>query len=208
MGIYVFGLGTLSQVLTEDERRRDSSRDFGKDVIPRMVAGGMRVFGYRFMGYWVDVGTIDAYWRTHMDLLDDPPPFDLNDRSWVIHTRSEERPPVRILEGAVVRDSMITDGCVIAPGAVVEKSVLSPGVTIGEKAVVRESIVLTDTLVGAGAKVERAVIDKAVQVGRSARIGEIGKGQPAITTIGKNARVAERAVVPRGGVVEAETLFS
>ena len=112
MGIYVFGRAMLSQVLEEDSRRRDSSHDFGKDIIPRMVTGGLRVFAYPFQGYWVDVGTVEAYWQTQMDLLKTPPPVDLNDRAWIVHTRSEERPPVLILNGAIVKDSMITDGCV------------------------------------------------------------------------------------------------
>ncbi len=89
-----------------------------------MVADEMKVYAYPFEGYWVDVGTIEAYWRTQMELLTDPPPLDLNDRSWIIHTQSEERPPVSIREGAEVRDSMITDGCVIGPGARIEHSVL------------------------------------------------------------------------------------
>ena len=96
-----------------------------------MVSGGMRVFAYPFQGYWVDVGTVEAYWQTQMDLLKTPPPVDLNDRAWIVHTRSEERPPVSIMNGAIVRDSMITDGCVISAGARVEKSILSPGVFVG-----------------------------------------------------------------------------
>ncbi len=129
----------LSQVLTEDAKRSHSSHDFGKDIIPRMVTGGLRVFAYPFQGYWVDVGTVEAYWQTQMDLLKAPPPVDLNDRAWIIHTRSEERPPVSIIDGAVVKDSMITDGCIVSAGARVEKSILSPGVYVGPNAVIRES---------------------------------------------------------------------
>jgi len=112
MGIYVFGLKTLAQMLTDDAKRRDSSHDFGKDILPRMVGGGMRVFAYPFQGYWVDVGTVDAYWQTHMDLLKHPPPFDLNDRTWVVHTQSEERPPVTIQAPS---DDQSTVPCSAAP---------------------------------------------------------------------------------------------
>ena len=209
MGIYVFGRKTLSQVLQEDTRRRDSSHDFGKDVIPRMVAGGQRVFAYPFEGYWVDVGTIDAYWESQMDLLEDPPPLDLNDRSWIIHTRSEERPPVVTREGSTIVDSMVTDGCVISPGARIENSILSPGVYIGARAVVRESVVLTDTRIEAGARVERAVIDKAVRIGKNARVGHIDKSAEdglGITTVGKNAVIRDKVVVPRGAVVDADSI--
>ncbi len=206
MGIYVFSLAMLSQMLIEDSKRRDSSHDFGKDIIPRMVTGGLRVFAYPFQGYWVDVGTVEAYWQTQMDLLKDPPPLDLNDRSWIIHTRSEERPPVVTREGAIIKDSMITDGCVISPGARVEKSVLSPGVFVGPQSVVRESVVLTDSWIGPGARVERAVIDKTVRIGRGARVGRLPKAteSPRVTTVGKNAHIPDRVTVPPGAVIDAD----
>ena len=206
MGIYVFDLKTLADTLTEDAKRRDSSHDFGKDIIPRMVSGGMRVFAYPFENYWVDVGTVEAYWQTHMDLLKHPPRLDLNDRTWVVHTQSEERPPVTIQEGAVVKDSMITDGCVISPGARIERSVLSPGVWIGRNAVVRESVVLTDSVIEEGARVDRAILDKAVRIGRRARVGQRSKpGEgPGITTIGKNAQIPDRITVKRGAVIDAD----
>jgi len=210
MGVYVFSRRALAQMLTEDARRRESSHDFGKDVIPRMVQGGLRVFAYPFQGYWVDVGTIEAYWLTQMDLLKHPPALDLNDRSWIVHTMSEERPPVRIQEGAVVKDSMITDGCVIEAGARVEKSVLSPGVSVGPRAVIRHSVILTDSVIEAGARIERSVIDKIVRVGRNARVGQAPRNSksPAegsgITTVGKNAQIPAGIRIPRGSVVAAD----
>ncbi len=207
MGIYVFPLSVLSQVLLEDSRRRDSSHDFGKDILPRMVANNMKVHAYPFEDYWVDVGTIEAYWQSQMDLLKAPPPLDLNDRSWVIHTRSEERPPVSIREGAEIKDSMITDGCVIGEGARVERSVLSPGVVVGPRAVIRESVILTDASIAAGARVERAILDKFVHVGKGARVGQLGRTTDSvgITTVGKNAHIPERMTVPRGAVVDADS---
>jgi glucose-1-phosphate adenylyltransferase len=206
MGIYVFNQSILSQMLVEDSKKRDSSHDFGKDIIPRMVTGGSRVFAYPFTGYWVDVGTIEAYWRTHMDLLTSPAPIDLNDRSWIIHTRSEERPPVMIHEGAIIRDSLITDGCVIMPGARIEKSILSPGVVVSSKAVVRQSIILTGTTIEPGARIERAIVDKGVHVGRGARIGRMPKADEklGITTVGKNAHIPDRTVIAPGAVVDAD----
>jgi glucose-1-phosphate adenylyltransferase len=209
MGIYVFGRQMLSQVLEEDSRRRDSSHDFGKDIIPRMVTGGMRVFAYPFQGYWVDVGTVEAYWQTQMDLLKTPPPVDLNDRAWIVHTRSEERPPVLIQKGATVKDSLITDGCVVSAGARVEKSILSPGVFVGPDAVIRESVILTDTFVDAGARIERAIVDKGVRIGRKARVGKSAKGEKpteghGITTIGKNAEIPDGVTVKRGTVIHTD----
>ena len=210
MGVYVFSRRMLAQMLTDDAKRRDSTHDFGKDIIPRMVGSGLRVYAYPFQGYWVDVGTIEAYWQTQMDLLKHPPALDLNDRSWIVHTKSEERPPVRIQEGAVVKDSMITDGCVIAASARVEKSVLSPGVSVGQGAVIRSSVILTDTIIEAGARIERAVIDKIVRIGRNSRVGQsprdgrgLGDG-PDITTVGKNAQIPAGIRIARGAVVAAD----
>jgi glucose-1-phosphate adenylyltransferase len=143
-----------------------------------------------------------------MDLLKSPPPVDLNDRAWIIHTRSEERPPVSIQNGAIVKDSMITDGCIISAGARVEKSILSAGVYVGPDAVVRDSVILTDSWVDAGARVERAIVDKSVKIGRKARIGS-ARGEKAadglgVTTIGKNAEIPDGARVRRGSVVHTD----
>jgi len=209
MGIYVFGRSMLSQVLTEDSKRRDSSHDFGKDIIPRMVTGGLRCFAYPFQGYWVDVGTVEAYWQTQMDLLKAPPPLDLNDRAWIVHTRSEERPPVSIAAGAQIKDSMITDGCVISSGARVEKSILSAGVYVGPDAVIRESVILTDSWIEAGARVTRAIVDKSVRIGRRARVGKVAAGEKrtdglGITTIGKNAELPDGVTVKRGTVIHTD----
>jgi glucose-1-phosphate adenylyltransferase len=180
----------LEEMLKEDQNLKGSSHDFGKDIIPSMISKGMKVFAYPYGGYWIDVGTVDAYWEAHMDLLQTPPSMNLNDRTWVIHTRSEERPPVHIHSGATVRDSLITDGAVIAAGAVVERSILSPGVYVGPNAVVRESIVLTDSYIEAGAVVERCILDKIVVVGHNARVGSIqDMGDLGITSIGKNTHI-------------------
>jgi glucose-1-phosphate adenylyltransferase len=203
MGIYVFTLGVLDKLLWEDARRADSNHDFGKNIIPRMVQSGMRVFAYPYAGYWVDVGTVDSYWQAHMDLLSYPPKFNLNDRDWIMHTRSEERPPVFIEKGASVMNSLVADGSVVARGAVVEHSVLSPGVYVGPEAVVRDSVIFSGTSIEAGAKVERAIIDKEVSIGHNAQVGRLVAGAPdlGLTTIGKKAHVPTSQSVGRGAVI-------
>jgi len=202
MGVYVFNIETLDKALWEDHQRPDSSHDFGKDILPRLINKGERVFGYPYSGYWVDVGTVDSYWQAHMDLLAENPSIDLNDRSWIIHTRTEERPPVRFARGAEVIDSLITDGCIIASGARVERSVLSPGVRINSRAVVKESIILTDTVVESDAVVEQAIIDKRVRVGEGSRVGAIKPGkEPVITTIGKNSIIPPHMTILPGAVI-------
>jgi glucose-1-phosphate adenylyltransferase len=209
MGVYIFSLKTLDQMLWEDREKTGSTHDFGKDIIPRMVANQARVYAFPFTGYWVDVGTLESYWKAHMDLLTVPPPINLNDRSWIIHTRTEERPPVWISSGAVIKDSMITDGCFIADGALIERSVLSPGVRVESGAVIRESVLLTDTVIESGAVVERSIVDKRAQICRNARIGEIRHVEPPlISMIGKNSLVPEGHVVEASAVIATDVVAS
>jgi len=207
MGVYVFGFKALDQALREDRDKTGSSHDFGKDILPRMVQNQARVFAFPFSGYWVDVGTVESYWQAHMDLLYDNPPIDLNDRTWIIHTRTEERPPIWISAGAVVVDSMITDGCVIAPGARIERSVLGPGVRVHAGATVRESVLLTDTLVEEEAVIERAVIDKRAVIGHSARVGRSHPDEkPNIAMIGKNSYVPPGYTIEPGAVIATDVV--
>lgn len=209
MGVYLFNLKVLDQVLWEDRSRRETSHDFGKDILPRMVAEGARVFAFPYSGYWVDVGTVESYWRAHMDLLNQPPPLDLNDRSWIIHTRTEERPPVWIASGAEVHDSMITDGCVISPGARVEQSVLSPGVRVHPGAVVRQSVVLTGAEILDGAVVERAIIDKQVRIEGDAVVGSVETGEEIrICMVGKNSHLPRGIKVEPGAVIATDVVPS
>jgi len=209
MGIYLFNTEILSQVLQADAANPDSKHDFGKDIVPRLIESH-RVFAYPFSGYWVDVGTIQSYWEAHMDLLSDHPPLDLNDRGWIIHTRSEERPPVNIRTGAVVLHSLITDGCLIE--GTVEYSVLSPGVRVERGAVVRYSIVMTDAVIRAGAMVDRSIVDKQVEIGPGAQVGygmdytpsRVTDLSSGITLIGKNAVVPANLRIGRNCIIASD----
>ena len=202
MGVYVFNYSVLEELLEEDAQNPDSQKDFGKDIVPKMIDQGMNVFAYPYGGYWIDVGTVDAYWEAHMDLLSSPPSMNMADRTWIIHTRSEERPPVRISKNTTVNDSLITDGSVIAEDAIVERSVLSPGVYVGPGAVVRESIIFNDAYIEAGAVVERCVVDKIAVIGHKARVGRISEvGDLGITSIGKNTHI------PAGYTVENSVIL-
>jgi glucose-1-phosphate adenylyltransferase len=209
MGVYLFNIELLDKILWKDRTENDSSHDFGKDILPRLIAEGSRVYAFPYSGYWVDVGTVNSYWKAHMDLLAEPAPIDLNDRSWVIHTRTEERPPVRISSGARVSDSMISDGCVLSTDAIVECSVLSPGVRVMPGAIVRESVILAEAVIQAGAKVERSIIDKRVNIGENAVVGGIDlSGDLAITMIGKNSQLPEKLIVEAGAVIATDVIPS
>ena len=195
MGVYVFAKRALHRWLAE------SRPDFGSDVIPAMLAGEARVYGYRFDGYWQDVGTIQSYWEANMALLDDRPDLDLYDKEWLIHTRSEERAPARIAATAQVHRSLISHGCLIE--GTVLNSVLSPGVVVGVGAVVRDSIVMFDSVIRSGAVIDRAILDKEVVVGPGAIVGEgtqldrSNRLTPTHLNTGITI-VGKRAVIPRG----------
>ena len=205
MGVYVFDYQVLERVLLEDQADPNSDHDFGKDILPKMVADHMNIFAYPYGGYWIDVGTIDAYWEAHMDLLSSPPSLNLNDRTWVIHTRSEERPPVRIGADTRIIDSMITDGSVIGAGAVIERSILSPGVFVGPGAVIRESVILNDAYIEAGARIDRALVDKIAVIGKNAKVGAWqDMGDLKITSVGKNSRVPPEYTIGAGSIVGAD----
>ena len=195
MGVYVFSKKALRRWLGEERI------DFGRHIIPAMLDAGARVFGYRYEGYWQDVGTIQSYWEANMALLQDNAELDLYDKDWVIHTKSEERAPAKVGPTAQVHRSLISHGCMI--NGTVVNSVLSPGVRVDVGAVVRDLIVMFDCIIRAGAVVDRAILDKEVVVGQGAIVGdgpdldtpnrqEPGRLNSGITVVGK------RAIIPRG----------
>lgn len=209
MGVYLFNAQVLDQVLWQDHNRKESSHDFGKDIIPRMIMENYHVYGFPYSGYWVDVGTTLSYWQAHMDLLKKTPSIDLNNRSWVIHTRTEERPPVFFASGAQAQNSMISDGCVLCEGAWVINSVLSPGVTVQAGARVENSILLTDTVVGEKSVVMDTITDKRVKIGKNCQIGALGtQGKEQITTFGKNAILPDGLIVLPSAVIDTEVIPS
>lgn len=214
MGIYVFNRDVLQRRIEEDATIPGSHRDFGRDIVPHMVTDQDRVFAYPFQGYWMDVGTIQSYWETNMGLLNDPPDFDLYDTEWLIHTRSEERPPARITMQAQLRQCMISHGCII--NGRVEHSVLSPGVFVAEDAVVRDSILFPDTIVGPGSVIDHAIVDKNVVIGADVKLGHGDDMRPnrtqpkilttGITVVGKGARVPSRVTIGRNCLVQSDVL--
>lgn len=205
MGVYLFNAKTLNQALWEDYQDAFSSHDFGKDIIPQLVKE-VRVFAYPFTSYWVDVGTVRSYWQAHMDILKQPAPMDLYERSWVIHTRSEERPPSMIHPSAQIENSMVCDGCIIEPGAVVRNSILSPGVRVRKDSQVDESILLTDVNIRSGSTVQQSILDKRVQIGKNSIIGSLNPTEPIITMIGKNSSMPEGVTVEAGAQIGADVI--
>lgn len=210
MGIYVFNANTLERRLSEG--RPDKPRnDFGKDIIPAMIAANDSVFAYRFEGYWVDVGTIDSYWATSLELLGPSPALNLYSDKWPILTKSEERPPVKVGPQAKIVNSMVSNGCVVR--GLVVNSVLSPGVYISPGAVVQDSVVMNDTWIGPGARLDRVVLDKKVVVGAGAVVGVGNPETPneqmpdrlfaGITVVGKHAYIPDGAQIGRNVLINS-----
>jgi glucose-1-phosphate adenylyltransferase len=210
MGIYIFSTHKLEQRLSEGSKESPRT-DFGKDVIPAMIQAGDSVYAYRFEGYWVDVGTIDSYWATSLELVQPSPKLDLYTDRWPIHTRSEERPAAKFGPQSKVVGSMVSNGCVIR--GTVSNSVLSPGVYVSPSAVIKDSVIMNDTWVGPGAHLDKVVIDKQVMIGAGAVLGEGDESVPnaqmpdklfaGISVVGKGAYIPDRAKIGRNVLINS-----
>ncbi len=162
MGIYIFKRDILENYLVLDQKNPHSSKDFGKDIIPRMVADGKRLFAYVFDGYWRDVGTVHSYYEAHMDLIKGEAPIDFKNGHWPLLSKSKVYPPQYISEKARVVNSIISEGSVIAGD--VTGSVLSPNVTVHEQAIINNSIILKNVTIGKQARINRAIIYENVTI--------------------------------------------
>ena len=199
MGIYVFSWDVVRQYLIDDEANPDSTRDFGKDVIPAMLGANEPMYAYRFEGYWRDVGTIDSLWEANMDMLDGDSGLDMDDNSWKIYSRNPNLPAARIAAGSVLDECMVAEGCDIS--GEIRHSVLFQGVTVGEGAKVIDSVVMAGAKIGAGAVVERAVVAEDAQVGAGAKVGE---PDAALCVLGSGCNIPEGSTVAPGESVEPD----
>ncbi len=200
MGVYCFNREALIETLQEDASLGEaSSHDFGKDIVPR-IFGNKRVFGYQYLDYWRDVGTIEAYWQANMDLIERRPPLNLANPEAPLRTSRVSQAPSRFGARAAPSEALISPGAQIE-GAV-ERSVISPGAVVEEGALVRDSIVCHDSVIRSGAVVDRAILDKEVEVGREATVGMgdaavVNEERPDIVNCGVSI-VGKRAVIPPG----------
>ena len=194
MGIYVFSYDKLRKYLIEDEETEGSSHDFGKDILPKMLDDGLRMFAYE----WKDVGTIDSLWEANMDLLDPNVPLDLSDETWKIYSRNPVVPPQYIAEGASVQNSLIADGCDIR--GTIDFSVLFSNVVVKPGAVVQDSIIMPGCVIEEGAVVQYAIVSENTVVGKNAVIGARpedieDKEKWGIAVIGDNLKIGAGATV-------------
>ena len=201
MGVYIFTFSQLKKYLTEDNADPNSKNDFGKNIIPKMLSDGKRLYAYAFEGYWKDVGTISSLWEAHMDLLKNPPEVDLNDRRWPVYAKSPIMPPHYIGPEGRVENSMITEGCEIYGS--VSGSVLSAGVIVEEGAVVEDSAVMPGCVIKKGARVKRAIIAEQTVIGEGCQVGE---DEGDIALVGQDTRLPAGYKVPAGAQVNNETI--
>ena len=204
MGIYIFNAQKLFQYLEADDKNPNSSKDFGKDVLPAMLNAGEKMYSYQFEGYWKDVGTIASLWEANMDLLGENPEFDVSDKAWKIHSRNPLAPPEHIGKNGVVKNAMVALGCEI--DGIVENSILGSNVIVEKGAVVKDAVVLANSVIKSGATVSYSIIDENVTVGKNAKIGVEKNPASEIVVLGRDLTVGDGITVSEGQKHEKDIL--
>ena len=212
MGIYIFTWDRLREALIEDNSIHPDS-DFGKHIIPKMLEEGQPMYAWRFQGYWKDVGTIQSYWESNMDLIRTLPEFNLYEDFWKIYTNSDHQPPQYTAAGAKAEETLLSDGCEVY--GEVYRSILGPGVIIEKGAVVRDSIIMAGTVVGENSLIDKCVIDEKCKIGKNVQMG-VGEDVPneqkpaiyntGITVLGMNSVVPNDVVLGKNCVVSGVTV--
>ncbi|MGN1059501.1 MAG: glucose-1-phosphate adenylyltransferase [Clostridia bacterium] len=189
MGVYVFSWEVLKKYLTEDEKAEKSAHDFGKNVIPAMLADGRRLFAWSFSGYWKDVGTTESLWEANMDMLNPACGLYSDDNDLRVYARNYDSPPTFVAEGAVLSDSIVTKGCYI--GGRVASSVISSDCLIEEGAVVTDSVLLPGVTVQRGASVQYAIVGQNAVIESGAVVGLAPENgvRPEITVVPEKKKI-------------------
>ncbi|MDF2961855.1 MAG: glucose-phosphate adenylyltransferase [Paenibacillus sp.] len=186
MGIYIFNWKVLKEYLTKDEGNPNSSKDFGKDIIPLMLRENKKMMAYPFQGYWKDVGTIESLWEANMDLLENEPDFNLNDREWRIYSVNPCQPGQYIAPTAQIRRSLVNEGCAVF--GEVEHSVLFYGVQVGEGSYIKDSVIMPNVRIGNNVKIYKSIIGEGSVIEDGCVIGE--PEQQNIILIGGNENIS------------------
>lgn len=193
MGIYVFNWKFLKRYLEEDAKDGVSSHDFGKNIIPKMLSAGAKLFSYAFDGYWKDVGTISSLWEANMDLLKDEPELNLHDPSWRVYSVNGTMPPHYIASTGKVTSSLISPGSIIY--GEVENSVIFPGVKIAKGAKVSNSVIMPCSTIGENSYVNKAVIGQNCEICSDAKVKAeddsimvVPEGEVVLSEAGKESK--------------------
>lgn len=211
MGIYIFTWSKLREALINDNKIHPDS-DFGKHIIPSMLDKGMTLYAHRFRDYWKDVGTIESYWAANMELIKTLPEFNLYEDFWKIYTNSEHQPPQYTGENAIVKTSLLSEGCEVY--GTVTSSVISANVIIEEGAIVKDSIIMENCVIGKNTVIDRCIIDQNTVIGSNVVMGS-GENIPnedkpkiyntGITVIGSDSSVPDNVVIGKNCVVSGKT---
>ena len=202
MGIYVFNWNVLREALISDEEDETSSNDFGKNIIPKLLNAGHKMMAYTFDGYWKDVGTIDSLWEANMELLGKEPEFNIRgDERTRIYARNSALPSSFIDEDAKIYNSFVAEGCEVY--GTVRHSVISIGCTIGEGALVEDSVVMPGVVIESGAIVRHAILGENSKVCRNAVVGGAygPNDKKKISVTSKGAVVQENTVLAPGDMI-------
>ena len=204
MGIYIFNWDILKKYLTEDEADPNSSNDFGNNIIPNLLRDGRRMYSYHFSGYWKDVGTISSLWEANMEVLDpENSGINLFDEDWKIFSRNSGMTGHKISKGAVVEDSMITDGCRV--DGTVKHSVLFAGVKVEKGAIIEDAVVMGGSVVKAGAVVKHCIVAENVTIGENAVVGAMPTADSAgVATLGPGVTVGDGAKIGPNAMVSSD----
>lgn len=212
MGIYIFNWPILKQKLIEDKKRGIIDSDFGKHIIPRMLKENYNMTAYHFKGYWKDVGTIESYWEAQMELTYPLPEFNLYDEAWKIYTKESNLPPQYLGKEALIRTSIVPDGCRINGG--VYSSVLSQNVTIEEDVEIYDSIIMKNTIIKKGSRIYRSIIgeDTVIESNCIIGTGEERRGQlnekiynSGITVVGEKSFIPSGVTIGKNCVIFGAT---
>ena len=189
MGIYIFTTKTLIEYLETDEEDENSSNDFGKNIIPNLLANGEKLYSYGFEGYWKDVGTISSLWEANMDLIGEEPVLRLLETDLRIYSKNNARAPQYVGAGAVIENSLVSEGCRIE--GTVKNSILSGGVIVEKGAIVTDSVIMEDVVIKKDAKVYTAIVDSKTVVENGAIVGKEGAGKDDIAVVASGSVITQ-----------------
>ncbi len=202
MGVYIFTWEVLRDYLIRDDQNQDSDHDFGKNIIPMMLNEGKSMWAYGFSGYWRDVGTIQAFWESNMDLISRVPDFNLFDHAWKIFTPNPVKPAHYIGPEGSIKKAIVSEGCMIY--GKVKNSVIFPGAYISEGAVIEDSIIMSDAFVGKDTYISQCILGEKVRVGNKVKMGfgenTYNELKPSIYDSGITV-AGDKAVIPDGCII-------
>lgn len=212
MGVYIFTWKVLREYLLRDEEITESDHDFGKNLIPMMLNENRSMWAYKFSGYWKDVGTIQAFWESNMDLIKRVPEFNLFDPDWKICTRNPTKPAHYIGPNGCVKKSIVAEGCMIYGS--IKNSVIFPGVYVAEGAVIEDSIVMSNSEIGSDSHIIQSIVSDRVTVGKNVKMGfgenVVNEVYPSIynsgiTVVGQNAAIPDNAEIGKNVVIDTNS---